>query len=66
LHLILSFGFKKLKLKRIQARVFHKNKNAQKLLEKLGFKLEGRLRKKTFFKNQWFDDFIYGILKDEY
>ncbi|MBL7156510.1 MAG: GNAT family N-acetyltransferase [Candidatus Pacebacteria bacterium] len=66
LRLILSFGFKKLKLKRIQARVFHKNKNAQKLLEKLGFKLEGRLRKKTFFRNQWFDDLIYGILKDEY
>jgi len=64
LNLILDFGFKKLKLKRIEARVFHKNKPAQKLLEKTGFKLEGRLRKKTFFKNQWFDDLIYGILKD--
>ena len=37
---------------------------AQKLLEKTGFKLEGRLRKKTFFKNQWFDDLIYSILKE--
>ena len=64
LNLILNFGFKKLKLKRIEARVFHKNKPAQKLLEKTGFKLEGRLRKKTFFKNQWFDDLIYGILKN--
>lgn len=66
LNLILDFGFKKLKLKKIQARVLHKNKATQKLLEKIGFKLEGRLRKKTFFKNQWFDDLIYGILKEEY
>ena len=64
LNMILAFGFKKLKLKRIQARVLHKNKPAQKLLEKTGFKLEGRLRKKTFFKNQWFDDLIYGILRN--
>jgi len=64
LNLILDFGFKKLKLERIEARVFHKNQPAQKLLEKTGFKLEGRLRKKTFFKNQWFDDLIYGILKN--
>ena len=64
LNLILDFGFEKLKLKRIEARVLHKNKPAQKLLEKTGFKSEGRLRKRTFFKNQWFDDLIYGILRD--
>jgi len=64
LNLILDFGFKKLKLKRIEAWVLHKNKSTQKLLEKTGFKLEGRLRKKIFFKNQWFDKLIYGILKD--
>jgi len=63
LNLILDFAFKKLNLKRIEARVLHKNKPAQKLLERIGFKLEGRLRRKTFFKNQWFDDLIYGILK---
>jgi ribosomal-protein-alanine N-acetyltransferase len=64
LNLILDFGFKKLKLRRIEARVLHKNKPAQKLLEKTGFKLEGKLRKKTFFKNQWFNDLIYGILRN--
>lgn len=64
LNLILDFGFKELKLERIEGRVLHKNKPAQKLLEKTGFRLEGRLRRKTFFKNQWFDDLIYGILKN--
>lgn len=66
LELILDFGFKKLKLKRIQARVLDKNFRAQKLLEKSGFKLEGRLRKATFFKNRWYDDLIYGLLNEEY
>jgi RimJ/RimL family protein N-acetyltransferase len=66
LNLILDFGFKKLHLERIQARVLNKNLRAQKLLKKRGFKLEGRLRRKTHFKNKWFDDLIYGILRKEY
>jgi len=66
LKLMLDFGFKKLGLKRIQARVLHKNVAAQKLMKRAGFKLEGRLRKKTFLHNQWFDDLIYGLLSSEY
>lgn len=66
LNLILNFGFKKLKLKRIQARVLHKNIRARNLLKSSGFKLEERLRKKTFFKNKWYDDLIYGLLREKY
>lgn len=66
LNLILNFGFKKLKRRRIQAKVLHKNIPAQKLLEKSGFKQEGRLRKNTLFKNRWYDDLIYGLLREEY
>lgn len=66
LNLMLKFGFSQLKLKRIQARVLDKNEPAQKLLERAGFKLEGRLRKKTFFKKRWYNDLIYGLLKEEY
>jgi len=64
--LMLRFGFEKLKLERIQARVLHKNIPAQNLLKKLGFKLEGKLRRKTYFKNKWYDDLVYGILRKEY
>lgn len=66
LRLMIDFGFKQLKLNRIQARVLHENTRSQKLLERIGFKPEGRLRKKTFFKNKWYDDLIYGLLKQEY
>lgn len=66
LSLMLQFGFFNLKLERIQARVLHKNIFAKNLLKRIGFKLEGKLRKKTFFKNRWFDDLIYGILKQNF
>jgi len=66
LNLMLEFGFNNLGLKKIQARVLDKNIPAQKLLERIGFKLEGRLRQKTFLNNQWFDDLIYGLLASEY
>jgi [ribosomal protein S5]-alanine N-acetyltransferase len=66
LSLMLKFGFNELNLKRIQARVLGKNEPAQKLLERTGFELEGKLRQKTFLNNQWFDDLIYGLLTSEY
>lgn len=66
LKLILDFGFKELNLERIQAKILHENIRSQKLLKKIGFKYEGRLRKKTFFKNKWYDDLIYGLLREEY
>ncbi|MCX6760752.1 MAG: GNAT family protein [Candidatus Nealsonbacteria bacterium] len=66
LNLMLKFGFEKLKLERIQARVLHRNILAQNLFKKLGFKLEGKLRRKTYFKNKWYDDLVYGILRKEY
>jgi len=66
LGLMLKFGFSNLKLNRIQARVLSGNIRSQKLMEKMRFKLEGRLRRKTFFNNKWFDDLIYGLLKSEF
>jgi len=66
LKLILDFGFKKLKLVRIYARVMHPNTASAKLLEKAGFKYEGRM-KQNFLKNgKWMDVLIYAILKEEY
>jgi len=63
--LILNFGFKELKLVRIYARVMHPNIASAKLLEKSGFKYEGRMRKTTFRKGKWLDDLRYSILREE-
>ncbi len=64
--LILKFGFKKLKLVRIYARVMHPNIASAKLLEKSGFKYEGRMRKTTLKKGKWMDDLKYSILNSEF
>lgn len=64
--LILGFGFKQLKLVRIYARVMHPNITSAKLLEKLGFKYEGRMRKTTLREGKWMDDLRYSILKEEF
>ncbi len=64
--LMLDFSFNRLKLVRIYAGVFHPNIPSAKLLEKCGFRYEGRLRKAIFSKNKWLDDLRYGILKEEF
>jgi len=66
LRLILKFGFTDLKHKRIYARVMHFNNRSAFLLEKFGFKYEGRLRKTTFRRRRWLDELRYSILKEEF
>ncbi|MEM5879615.1 MAG: GNAT family protein [Candidatus Aenigmatarchaeota archaeon] len=66
--LILDFGFNKLKLHKIYARVYKPNKRSSHLLEKFGFKLEGNFRKhlKGRFSNKWYDELRYGLLREEW
>jgi RimJ/RimL family protein N-acetyltransferase len=66
LKLILEFGFKKLELIRIYARVMHPNIASARLLERCGLKYEGRMRKSTFTNGKWMDDLMYAILREEY
>ena len=63
--LICRYGFQKMKLVRIYARVLHPNIASARVLEKAGFQYEGRMRKTTFRHGKWFDDLRYGILKEE-
>ena len=37
-----------------------------KLSEKLGLKLEGRIRKVRYYKDVYYDSVKYGILREEY
>lgn len=66
IRLILNFGFKRLKLVRVYARVVHLNITSTKLLEKAGFIYEGKLRKNHFRNKQWYDELRYSILKEEF
>ena len=63
---IIDFGFKKLKLNRIEYCTFVGNTASEKLIKKLGGKLEG-IRRDYFVKNgKKISDKIYSILAKEW
>ncbi len=64
--LMLSFGFRKLKLRRIAAWVFPQNKASLSMVKKLGFKYEGTLRRNTLRNGRFLDDMAFGMLREEY
>ncbi|MEP0827818.1 MAG: GNAT family N-acetyltransferase [bacterium] len=64
--LVVRYAFKDMKLQKVVARVWHPNIASAKLLQKCGFKLEGRLRRQTFRNNRWYDELMFGILKQEF
>jgi RimJ/RimL family protein N-acetyltransferase len=64
--LLLEYGFYNYGLERITANTLEINIPAQKLLEKLGFTLEGKEREAIYFGGKKYDRYIYGILVEEY
>lgn len=62
LRTLFKYPFDQLKVERVTATTAKSNKKARKMLEKLGFKLEGVLRKGYDGKR---DAVVYGMLKEE-
>ena len=65
-HAIVDFGFSKFNLHRIWSWCVADTLGSAHVLEKLGMKLEGRLREKEFYKGRWWDTLMYGMLADEW
>jgi RimJ/RimL family protein N-acetyltransferase len=63
---MVRFGFEELKVHRIWAWCIAENAASAHVLEKLGMRLEGRLRDKEQFKGRWWDTLNYGILDHEW
>ncbi|MBI4439314.1 GNAT family N-acetyltransferase [Candidatus Woesearchaeota archaeon] len=63
LRMILDFGFKRLRLRRIYAYVMHPNRRSYGLLEKTGFKKEGRMKKDVIKEGREYDRLVYAILR---
>lgn len=64
--LLIRYGFEELGLEKIWLCVDYDNIAAKKLYEKLGFKLEGILRKDIYFKGKMIDRCMYGLIKEEW
>ncbi len=62
---LLRWGFDELNLNRAWLRVFEDNARAIRSYEKLGFRLEGRLRQDRFHGGRYSDTLILGLLRGE-
>lgn len=61
-----SFKDKELNLNKLYATTSSNNLHSMKLLEKLGFKLDGRLREHYWIDGKKHDQLVYSILKCEW
>jgi [ribosomal protein S5]-alanine N-acetyltransferase len=64
--LIIDFGFAELGLHRIQAACGPDNHASQRLLGRLGFIPEGRMRDHVFTNGAWRDSLLYAVLESEW
>jgi RimJ/RimL family protein N-acetyltransferase len=64
--LIVEYLFRTKDIERIEAITDADNLASQGVLEKVGFKREGTLRKRALIKGEYRDDLIYGILREEW
>ena len=65
-HAIVDFGFSTFRLHRVWSWCVADNVGSAHVLEKLGMRLEGRLRENEYYKKRWWDTLMYGILLKEW
>src|SRR4051794_2150912 len=63
---MLDFGFGPLGMHRIAADCIAENTASAHVLEKIGMRQEGWLRKNVWLKGRWWDTLLYAILDEEY
>lgn len=63
---IIEYGFKRMKLNRIEAFIDPKNQASIKLINKLNFIKEGQLREHYRENNKIEDSLVYSLLRKEY
>ena len=59
-----EYAFAHFPLSRIAARVFEGNVGSQRVLEKAGFQLEGRLRQAVVKEGRPLDEVVYAVVRD--
>jgi RimJ/RimL family protein N-acetyltransferase len=64
--LMIDYLFLSKDIVRVFATTHPKNVVSQRVLEKVGFKREGTMRKCSFCRGEWTDMFIYSILREEW
>ena len=63
---LLRFAFGEMNLHRVMLHVFEFNERAIACYKKCGFQIEGRLRQHYYGEGRYWDDFVMGVLRDEF
>ncbi|WP_369409913.1 GNAT family N-acetyltransferase [Candidatus Pantoea deserta] len=63
---IVRFAFKTHGYQKLTATVTSENEASRRTLLKVGFQQEGTLRQKVFLHGCWRDDWIFGLLSEEF
>ncbi len=66
LRLVCGYAFAELRANRVEARVYGFNSASGRVLEKCGFTLEGRLRRRMVKDGERTDQLVYGLLPEEF
>jgi RimJ/RimL family protein N-acetyltransferase len=66
LQIMVDYLFLTREITRIQATTDPRNKSSQRILEKVGFKMEGTIRKLSFYRGERVDECLYSILREEW
>lgn len=64
--LLVRLGFDQLKLHRIYATCDPRNVGSFKVMEKIGMKIEGRMRETLLLRDGWRDSYLYSILEEDW
>lgn len=63
---VVNFGFEKIGLNSIEARIDPENEQSAKILERNGFTKEGHIKESFFYNDKFSDSGIYSMLKSEW
>lgn len=63
---MIQYAFEDRNLRRIDARLGSFNEASQGLLQSLGFKREGTLREASWFRGDYYDTLVYGLLRKDW
>lgn len=63
---VMRFGFEKMNLNRVEARVKPDNEPSRLLLQKLGMRYEGLMREHSWWRGRYHDLELYSLLKREF
>lgn len=64
--IILRYGFYELRCQKVNSVTIEMNKASIRLHEKLGFTMEGRLRRNVFTNGQFWDELLFGMTREEF